>query len=90
MLFSAANLATQGHCLLRYLHLLGFLSRRGIRASSSRRTAKGVPSGVSLRAAYRYWPLWLAFMLLQLNAWLASMAFHSRDVRSTEVRDCRV
>ena len=29
-------------------------------------------------------------MLLQLNAWLASIAFHSRDVRSTEVRDFRV
>lgn len=86
MIFSAANLGTQAHCLVKYLRLLGFLPRRGLRAGG-RRAAK-VASGVALRAAYPYWPLWLGFMLLQLNAWVASMAFHARDVRSTEVRCC--
>lgn len=84
MLFSAANLATQAHCISKYLRLLGFLSRRGLRAGG-RRPSKGVASGEALRAAYPYWPLWLGFMLFQLNAWHASMAFHARDVRSTEV-----
>ena len=84
MLFSAANLAAQAHCLSKYLRLLGFLPRRGLKPGG-RGPAK-LPAGRALRAAYPYWPLWLAFLLLTLNAWVASMVFHARDVRETEVR----
>ena len=47
---------------------------------------KGPISGRSIRASYPYWPLWLLYFALGLNAWAASMAFHARDVRRTEAR----
>ena len=85
VLFSAANLATQTHCFVKYLRLLGFLPRWGLKASSIRRPP--IASGRALRAAYPHWPLWIAFLILTLNTWVASTAFHARDVRSTEVGD---
>ena len=54
---------------------------------SGRRSAGKGLSGRAVRAAYPYWPLWLAYFALSLNAWAASVAFHARDVRRTEVRD---
>jgi len=47
---------------------------------------KGHVGGRSVRSSYPYWPLWLAYFALGLNAWTASMAFHARDVRRTEAR----
>jgi hypothetical protein len=61
------------------------LSRNNL-LSSRRGVGKGL-SGQTVRAAYPYWPLWLAYFALSLNAWAASVVFHSRDVRRTEVCD---
>ncbi len=53
---------------------------------SRRAVGKGHAGGRSVRGSYPYWPLWLAYFALGLNAWAASMAFHARDVRRTEAR----
>ena len=54
-----------------------------------RALGKGHTGSRGVRGSYPYWPLWLAYFALGLNAWAASMAFHARDVRRTEARSYR-
>jgi hypothetical protein len=45
------------------------------------------PSLAQLRAAYPFYPLWLAYAATAIAAWAASAAFHARDVKLTERTD---
>lgn len=98
--FSLANLAAHAHCLARFRALrrrLAAPQRRsgkpdggagGVSDAGSKKSSAGGGAAAAAGgggAAYAW--LWRGYMLLSINAWLWSAAFHARDTRLTERLD---
>lgn len=81
VVFSIANLAAHVHNLLLYMRIVKGSSRSTTAGGSRRSTAGGGT------VQYPYHRLWLAYVFVNINAWLWSSVFHCRDTRVTERLD---